>query len=217
MAAIGSVALLVFLAIFGLRILIGFSLLVDRIRGNTPQTQQQTESLQPPVLDPLPEATNSATLTVRGRAKAKLTVVLTVNAKEYKSLPVGDDGTFEVSDIPVSEGQFSASAIVTDDKNGKSSPSQDIRTIIDRTAPKLEIAAPEDHATVNDGTHRVGVQGITDADVRVTINDRIAVVRSDGSFTYSMPLNDGENKLSIVARDIAGNETKAERTVTYQP
>lgn len=217
LAIIGSIALLVFVGLFGVKILIGFSLLVDRIRGTSPQTQPTQVTLQAPVLDTLPEATNSATLTISGKSSAKASIIIYVNDKEYKRTSAGADGSFTLDSIPVDEGTFSASAKVFDDKNNTSEPSNVISTIIDRKPPKLDISAPEDHATVNDGTHKVLVQGITDEDMKVTINGRIVVVKSDGSFTYSMPLNDGDNKLTILSRDLAGNETKVERTVTYQP
>lgn len=217
LAVIGSLALLVFVAIFGLRILIGFSLLVDRIRGTSPQSQNTSVTLQSPVLDPLPEATNSATLTIHGQGNSKATVIVYVKDIEYKKVTASDDGRFSVEDIPVEEGEFTATAKISDDKNNISSVSNIISSTIDRTPPKLEISEPEDRKTVNDGTHRVTVQGITDDDMKVTINGRIVVVKSDGSFTYSFPLNDGENKLTIVSKDLAGNETKVERIVMYQP
>ncbi len=59
--------------------------------------------------------------------------------------------------------------------------------------------------------------GTTDQDVTVTISGRIVVVKSDGSFSYNMPISDGANKLEIVSTDAAGNSTKVERNVTYQP
>lgn len=216
-ALFGSVAILAFLGLFGVRILIGFSLLVDRIRGGTPQIQQQQAVLLSPTLDPLPEATNSATLSVHGRATAKQQLILYVNDAEYKKLTVENDGTFAIDDIPVDEGRVSISAKLTDGKDNTSDLSNVIVTTVDRTPPKLTIDKPEDNMTINDGTHKVTVNGITDEDMKVTINGRIVVVKSDGSFTYSMPLNDGANTLTILSRDFAGNETKMERKVTYQP
>ncbi len=215
-AFVGSIALLVFLAIFGLRILVGFSLLVDRIRGTT-TPQQQSALLLPPILDPLPEAIKDATITVTGKASSKSTIILYVNGDEYKRLPTTDDGSFNVSDIPVSEGTVTASAKATDEKDNVSDVSNVISTTVDRTPPKLTVDAPADNTSINDGTHKVTVTGLTDEDMKVTVNDRIVVIKSDGSFTYSVPLNDGENKLTITSRDDAGNETTVERKVTYVP
>ncbi len=215
-AFLGSVVLLVFLAFFGLRILVGFSLLIDRIRGTTPQSQQQSAILLPPILEQLPEATNSATIQVSGKATPKTTLILFVNAQEYKKIPVPESGDFTVTEIPVTEGDLTISAKVTDDKD-TSDTSNILTTVIDRTPPKLTIDSPENNSTVNDGTRKVTVTGLTDEDMKVTINGRIVVVKSDGSFTYSMPLNDGDNKLTITSRDPAGNETSSERTVKYIP
>ena len=58
---------------------------------------------------------------------------------------------------------------------------------------------------------------MTDEGMRITVNDRIAVVKADGSFTYAMSLPDGETVLTIVSTDPAGNQTKTERRVKYQP
>jgi hypothetical protein len=43
----------------------------------------------------------------------------------------------------------------------------------------------------------------------------LVVLHSDNSFSYSYPLNDGDNILTIVATDAAGNQTKVTRKVTY--
>lgn len=216
-ALIGTAGLLVFFGVFGIRMLIGFSLLIDRIRGGSAPIPQQQAVILSPVLDPLPEATKATTITIHGKATAKMQLILFLNDAEYKRLAVSDDGTFEVNDIPVSEGSVTASAKITDDKNNISELSNVITTMVDRTAPKLTVDKPADGITINDGTHKATVNGITDEDMKVTINGRIAVVKSDGSFTYSMPLNDGENILSILSKDAAGNETKVERKVIYQP
>ena len=76
----GMFALVIFLFVFGLKILVGFSLMVDRVRGNTPQlVSQNQELILPPTLDPLPEATNSATLTITGKSDTGLTIVLYID------------------------------------------------------------------------------------------------------------------------------------------
>jgi hypothetical protein len=61
------------------------------------------------------------------------------------------------------------------------------------------------------------IKGLTDAGVIIWINDRFVAVKDDGSFNYSIRLQDEENTLNILARDSAGNETRLERKVIYQP
>lgn len=215
---LGSVAVLLFIAFFGLKLLIGFSVLVERIKGGSSPSQSPQQSvIIPPVLDQLPEATNSATLTISGTATAKNQVIIYVNDKEYKRIPVPDSGSFQLSDIPVNEGSVTVSAKLLDTKNAVSDLSNIISTVDDRTAPKLTVDAPQDNAIVNDGTHKVLVTGKTDEDMKLTITGRIVVVKSDGSFSYNMPLNDGANKLEIVSTDAAGNSTTITKNVTYQP
>lgn len=216
---IGSIALLIFFAVFGLKLLIGFSLLVDKIRGGTTPVDQSSQSvLLAPVLDTISDATNSATLTIGGTAQANDTVILYKNGTEYKKLPIPDTGVFRITDIPVDEGAVSFYAIITDQKNRTSERSNTVSTTVDRTPPKLVVDSPSDNTTINDGSHKVTVTGLTDNDdIRVTITGRIVVIKSDGSFTYHMPLNDGQNKLEIIATDPAGNTTTVTRMVTYQP
>lgn len=215
-AAIGSLALLVFLFVFGLRILVGFSLMVDRLRGGSPPQQQQTIVL-PPVLDPLPEATNSSTLTVSGKGETSLELILYVNEKEHKKLKLPSDGVFSVKDIPVEEGQVAVSAKQSDGKGNLSELSNVVTTIIKRTPPKLVVSTPVDGDTIRDPSRKAAVEGVTEEDAHLTVNGRIVVVRLDGSFRYDALLSDGENTLTIIATDRAGNETKVERKVTYQP
>ncbi len=118
---IGSIGILILIAAFGLKLLIGFSVLIDRIRGGSAPIQStQASVLLPPVLDPLPEATNSATITVRGTAQSKDQVVLYVNSIEYKRMTVPDTGTFIFSDIPVDEGNISITAKLLDAKQNAS-------------------------------------------------------------------------------------------------
>ncbi len=213
----GSIGILLFIALFGLKMLVGFSLLVDRLRGASTSNQQtQSNLLLPPVIDPLPEATFSSTLSITGRGTAKNQVIVYIDDKQFKKFAVNDDGTFALSDIPVDEGEVSISSKITDDKGNTSDLSNIVHVTVDRKPPTLEVSKPDDGAKIQDGTHKATIEGKTDEDGRVTINDRIVVVRSGGTFTYAMPLSDGENTLKIVATDPAGNQTTIERRVTYQ-
>lgn len=213
----GSIGILLFLAVFGLKILVGFSLLVDRLRGNSSTNpQSQSNLLLPPVIDPIPEATFSSTLSISGRGTAKTQVIVYVNDKQYKKFAVSEDNTFTLSGIPVEEGEVTISSKITDDKGNTSDLSNIIKVTIDQKPPMLEVTKPDDGAKIQDGSHKATIEGKTDEDGRVTINDRIVVVRSGGTFTYAMPLSDGENVLKIVATDPAGNHTTIEKRVTYQ-
>ncbi|OGG11068.1 hypothetical protein A2Z00_01645 [Candidatus Gottesmanbacteria bacterium RBG_13_45_10] len=218
LALAGSVAIIIFIAVFGLKLLIGFSLFVDRIKGSPPtsQTTQRTVIL-PPTLDPLPAATNSASIRVTGVGKPSLTLIVYVNGTEAKKLTVPSKGTFSVGSLPIIEGQNTISAKLVDTKGNTSDLSNIISIMIKNKAPLLEVTSPSDNSSVQGDTNTVTVSGKTDDDVTVTVNDRMVVIKSDNTFTYAYPLNSGDNKLKIVAKDEAGNQTTIERSVKYQP
>jgi hypothetical protein len=69
---------------------------------------------------------------------------------------------------------------------------------------------------VHGESNLVTVEGNTEDETTVTINGRMVVIKSDNSFSYSYPLNQGDNKLVIVAEDEAGNKTEIERNIKYE-
>ncbi|MBI3577688.1 hypothetical protein HY086_06650 [Candidatus Gottesmanbacteria bacterium] len=216
LAISGTIAILAFLGFFGVKLLEGFSLFLDKLRGATPQQQTQNQLILPPVLDPPVEATNSATITISGRGQADLTFILYVNEKEFKKLPVPKDGNVTISNVTLDEGKNSISAKLSDDKGNLSDLSNVVTITVKKGKPDLDVTAPANGSTIFGDKNAVTVSGKTNAENQVTVNDRFVVVRSDGSFEYTATLSPGENTLKIVAFDDAGNQTTVERKVTYQ-
>ena len=216
MAIGGSVVLLAFLGLFGVKLLVGFSLLVDRLHGSAPvpSTQSQTIIL-PPVLDPQPIATKSSTLKITGSGEQGLTVILYINEKETKKTIVTKDGTFSTL-LTIKDGTNTLSAKLADDKGNMSDLSNILSVSAKSTPPILEVESPEDNATINGESNLVTVSGHTEDGTSVTINGRLVVIKTDNSFSYPYPLNEGDNKLVIVASDQAGNKTQIERAIKYQ-
>lgn len=216
LAIVGSIGILVFLGLFGLKILVGFSLFIDKLRGTTPVKTGQTLIL-PPVVNPLPEATNSAEISVSGSGQAGLILILYVNGDEFKKVPISADGNFAVADISVHEGTNVISAKATDDRGNLSDLSNVVSIVIKRTPPALEVAEPRNNTTVNGDKNTVRVQGtVEDATSTVTINGRFVVVAANGTFSSDFPLNSGNNTLTITATDLAGNQTTVKREVAYE-
>ena len=50
--------------------------------------------------------------------------------------------------------------------------------------------------------------GKSDSGVSVTVNGRVALVDDEGGFKLKYQLNSGKNSLEIVARNVAGNESR---------
>jgi len=92
---------------------------------------------------------------------------------------------------------------------GESEPSLSVRYIFDDTPPKITITSPKNNATVN--RKAVEIKGKTQA--RTTLLGRneangstiAGTAESDGSFTLSLALSSGINKITINGTDPAGN------------
>jgi len=213
----GIIALFLFFAIFGVKILVGFSLLVDKFRGSSPKDQTQTQVIiLPPQLDPLPSATNSSTLTISGEAKGDVTILLYVNDEQSLRTKIQENGSFRFSNVSVKDGINMISVKATDDKNNSSDLSEVLTIQVKKNKPSLDISEPSDNALITGEKQLVTVIGKTEPDNTVTVNDRIAIGKSDGSFSYDVPLRDGDQTIIIISKDDAGNETKVERKVTYK-
>ncbi len=215
LAIAGSVAILLFLGLFGIKILEGFSFLADSLHPSLPQTKDSQAIIQPPVMDPLPEATNSATIKIAGTGLADLTLIFYVDDSEARKVKVDKDGSFSFDYETIGDGKHTFSAKLSDDKGNVSDVSNVVETTVKLGKPNLDVTSPADNATVFGDTNTVLVSGTTDEGNSVTINGRFVPVKSDGSFSYSITLHDGDNTLTIITRDQAGNETKLDRHATY--
>ncbi len=215
-ALAGMVSVLVFLALFGLKILVGFSLMVDRIRGGSPAPSQAQSILLPPTLDPLPQTTNTEDVTVTGSAAITTTLVLFLNDKEVRKLTIGEKGTFSIP-LTLAKGANAISAKLVDEGGNASELSNILTITLKKEAPLLEVSEPTDGQITQGDNGKVTVVGKTEEGASVTINGRFVIVGSDGSFRSSVSLNEGENTLTIVASDAAGNQTVTSRVALWQP
>jgi hypothetical protein len=214
-AIFGSLAIIAFLALFGMKILVGFSLFVDMLRGTPPAPAKSEVLILPPALDPLPVATFSSTLKITGRGQEGLTLILYLNDKEAKKIALAKNASFSAQLSGLGEGLNTISAKLSDEKGNMSELSNVLTTSVKKSLPILEITSPEDNATVTGETNTVTVSGKSEEDTIVTINGRVVVLRTDNSFEYQYPLSEGDNTLTIQATDAAGNATRVERKVTY--
>lgn len=214
---IGIIAIFLFLVIFGVKILTAFSILVDNIKNGSKKstTTTQNQLILPPELDPLPSATNSASIIITGKGTAGLTAILNINQLDTRETKVGDDGSFKFTSVPLTSGINSFTTKLADDKKNVSTDSEILTITYIKSKPKLELSSPSDGAKVTGEQNTIAVTGQTDDSNTVTINGRFVVVKNDGSFSYDFPLSEGDTTLKIIATDIAGNQTDIERKVSY--
>ena len=168
----------------------------------------------PPSLPLLPMGVNVADLTASGNAEIGSTVKIYQNDVEVGSMKVGDDAKFSFK-LTLNTGANEVWVTATDESGNVSEKSM-VREVVYAThPPTLTIDQPQDGFESSD--KNVDIKGKTDVDVTVTVNDRIPAVDSDGSFSLKYVLSQGENKLDIIALDLAGNKAEKTITVTYTP
>jgi bacillopeptidase F len=199
-----------------MKLLVGFSVFVDTVRGTPPVPTQSAVLILPPALDPLPIATFSSTLKITGTGQQGLTIVLYINDKEFKKVSLSKSASFSAQLTDLNDGLNTISAKLVDDKGNMSDLSNILTTTIKKTLPILEITSPDNNTAINGDSNLVTISGKSEDNTTVTVNDRVVVVRSDNTFSYQYPLSEGDNKLTIKATDQAGNTTTVERNVKYQ-
>lgn len=214
-----GIAIVIFVAIkFGIPLLINFSLFIaDRGSGSDVQVTNSKDPsfISPPVLDPLPIATNSAKVFLSGVGSPNQTVKIYINNSLSSQLPTKDDGSFLlVADIRKGLNTIRAKMVV---KGKESGFSESITITYIDSKPTLELSSPLDGQAFSKDQNTALVSGNTSTGARITVNGFWAIVDDQGNFSYSLPLNSGENQIKVVATDEAGNTTEKEVKVTYNP
>lgn len=208
-----TVVIAIALLVFGLPFLIRFSVFL----GENKKTGNSTDKVLPPLAPRLVipfEATNSATIDVSGFAEAKVTVELLRNEVSVGKTEVTDNGDFSFKKISLDEGDNNFSAIASTENNGSSEGSTPIDVIYDKTPPSLNLTNPSENALSVDYAD-IDITGTTDKGSSILINGRMAMVDNNGNFKLRWQLNTGKNDMEVIARDVAGNETKKTISITY--
>ena len=211
-----TIGLILIVIFFGFGLASRFANVINRSgTSNNPISILDKTPPAPPRLDSNVEFTNKTKLTIEGSAEAGTTVNLKING-DLEDIVANADGRFSTS-LDLDKGENTISAVATDQAGNESAVSNTLTIIYDDEPPKLSVSKPKSGDSFSGKDKSVSVEGATDQGAEVTINDRIAIVSSDGRFNYSYGLNNGENALIIKATDQAGNEIEETITVTYSP
>lgn len=102
------------------------------------------------------------------------------------------------------------------DNDGNAAAQKSATFIVDTVAPSLNVTSPADNLKTNKTTVTVSgvTNDVTSSPVTVTVNGNNATVQSNGSFTTNVMLKEGDNTITIVATDSAGQRTTVTRKVT---
>ncbi len=212
-----TIAAVLALFLFGLPTVAKFAAFLTEIRKTSlPVEKNDTTPPPPPRIDILPDATNKSALDVKGSAEAGSTVILTFNS-DGQEVVAGNGGEFLFS-LNLNDGENKLSFVAKDPAGNESQRTQTYKVIFDDEEPKLEISSPSDGAEFFGSSERQAtLQGLTEPEIELTINDRPIKVEDNGSFTYATTLNEGENTFNIKAVDKAGNTTEKSLTLKFSP
>ena len=210
-----TLGLIIFLAIFGITAISKVALIVDNIAGKDTTSSAGTSTPPPPPqLNTPPDYTKDEKLKLTGRSQAGYTVLIFLNDDKIEVIA---DASGEFTGLlDLSKGENTIYAKAEDNEGQVSTETKKYIVNLDTETPKLEIISPENEKKYFGSQNKqVKIEGQTEAGARVTVNDRVAIVRSDGKFDFPLTLSDGENIFKIKAVDQAGNETEVELKLYY--
>lgn len=213
----GVLVLSVLVIIFGMQFLINFSMAIEKYKNPKDQTNNDQELIYiaPPVLNPLQSATNSAKVNVSGYSSSIQTIKLFVNGKLVDNTATNSDKSFVFDSVPLEQGSNEIKAKSISEANKQSDFSNIVTIMYNSKAPTLEINSPTDGQSFSKDPNQINITGKTDPGNRVTVNDFWSIVDDQGNFSYIFKLQNGENKIKVVATDDAGNNSTKEIKVTY--
>ena len=212
---LSTIVLGLLVLLFGLPLLVKFSIFLGE--GKNKKNSIVEEKIMPPLAPRILrdfEATNSATIKIKGFAEAKVKVKLYKNEISIGSTEVSENGDFVFDKIDLSDGDNYFSAIASTDKSGNSDESEIINVVYDTMAPSLTLTNPSEESLSVDSID-FDIVGKTDKGSSVLINNKIVKVDDNGDFKEKWQLTIGKNDLVVIARDDAGNETKKSISITY--
>lgn len=201
---------------FGLSALSKLTAIVEDFAGADSQNGgTNSPPPPPPNIVNLPPYTKDDSIKVEGTTKPGLTVKIYHN-DELEEVLSNSSGGF-TSTFKLDKGENKIYAFVTDNNGQDSSKTQIYTVIYDNEPPKLEIVAPENGKQFTRRDNQTKIEGQTEPGAHVTINDRVAIVRSDGKFDFPITLAQGENVYKIKSSDQAGNLAEFELRLNYSP
>lgn len=213
---IGIVVIVVVLLFFGTELLIGFSAILEKLKGSDQQVTDTTnvDYVAPPILNPVNDATSQNSVDITGYVTSDdMVVELFVNDSPVGKEEPESDNSFSFHSVVLENGKNEIKAR-TLTANGKHSDySQPLMIRYLSKEPKLEVATPANGQVFKKDQSPIRISGQTDPGAKVTVNDFWAITQEDGDFYYDYSLKDGDNNLKIVSTDEAGNISTKELNI----
>lgn len=212
-----TIILVVALFYFGIPLIVRYTGFLTDLRKSS-EPVEVDDATPPPIprLDPLPEATKDKSVDINGSTEPGATVIIEVNSNPHEIL-ANKSGRFSYT-FDLVGGENTISAVAKDISGNESGESEKIVVVYDLDAPDLEIISPKDgQEFYGNSQKQISIEGATDKDASITINDRFVLVDNEGKFKFSTNLSEGENVFTIKAEDKASNVTESKLILKYSP
>jgi hypothetical protein len=171
---------------------------------------------RPPTISSPVSATHSSTIAVTGFSEAKSEVILVLNGEELDTAIADDEGSFELQ-VSLQDEENELRFYAVDEAGNESDTSRSYSIIYDAVVPTIELESPQDGQQFELRKNQaITIKGKTEPNAKVYLNGRLIFAKSDGEFSTTHQLQEGENKLSFRAVDQAGNEREQEITVSFR-
>ncbi len=168
-------------------------------------------------IDEIPTATNSAAIIMSGRAHNMKNVYIFVNGNKQDEVSIEKDGTFSTEVSPLTPGDNEIYVEGVTDNNNTKKSSDTYTVVYAESNPSVEISNPPDGLKTprNEITVDGVVKGGTGT-VVVRVNGSPTVVGQGGKFQAFVKLNEGENTITVIVSDDAGNTEEKTVKATYE-
>lgn len=212
-----TIAAIVLIFFVGVKVLVYIINFIGGLKNSDTITSKVTDTIPPniPILNNFSDYTNNDNVTLSGSAEPSSKTTLVFNGK--KSEQVADaDGKF-VFKVKLNSGENDFYLYSTDAAGNESVHTKQYSITLDKEKPNLTIDQPQDGQTFYGSSDQViEIKGTAETDSTLKVNDKFILINDDGTFDYKYSLQSGENTLSFVETDKAGNETTQELKVNYQ-
>jgi len=188
-----TLLLIVGVIFLGIPSLIKMAIFLSNLHSSG-QTIETKDSVPPapPRLQPVAEATTSATLTLKGFAEAGATVKVVSDGQDIKEVITDKDGQFVIDSLKLRSGHNKFYTKAVDTSGNESKPSASVTVLYDNTPPELTSTNPPPDAQFFDEDKEIVVAGKTEPEARVSVNNLFVLVDSEGNFVKKFTLQEGE-------------------------
>lgn len=212
-----SLGLLILILSGGLSALANLAFFVSRPGSAEATPTPAPVFLSPPILAPLPSATNSAQIKLTGFSQKETTIEIFLNEESLGEIKTDDQGQFEKT-MTLTKDENEIYAVAQDFLDNYSSPSEKIKIVFDDEPPELEVETPKDgEKFYQEKNQTIQLKGQTEPKTSLYFNDHLLVLDADGNFSTQFKLREGENILRFLAKDPAGNKIEKQISVFFQP